>query len=391
MDQPTMTYKILHLSDLHLDHPFTDSRCGPAATNARRAGLRHCLQRAIELARFQKADALTIGGDLFEAAFVSPDTAEFLRQQLSAAAPIRIFIAPGDQDSYSDDSLYNYVDWPANVHIFHEPRLTPVVLRDDLLLWGIGCESAAFAHSGLTDFRVPEVRAELEIAHVLLLHGLLQDPTLPENKRSGITFSLEEVRRAGFNLALLGGPHSQLLLAEQHPIVCYPGSPEPLAFDEVNAHSIVLAEWDDKSWEIEHADISQWQVRTWQLDAAAYGSQEQLIAAIRELHAADDANRPTVARVLLTGQPASGLTYDPEEIARALAGDLPGLQVDDQTTGALDLDTFKTELTIRGSFVRRGLHQLEAARHADDAGAQTLAGLALRHGLRALEGRKVTL
>ena len=386
-----MTYKILHLSDLHLDHPFTDSRSGAEATNARRAGLRHCLQRAIELARFQKADALTIGGDLFESAFVSPDTAEFLRQQLSAAAPIRIFIAPGDQDPYSGDSLYSYVDWPANVHIFHEPRLTPVVLRDDLLLWGIGCESAAFSHSGLTDFRVPEVRPELEIAHVLLLHGLLQDPTVPENKRSGITFSLEEVRRAGFDLALLGGPHSQLLLADQHPIVCYPGSPEPLAFDEANAHSVVLAEWDDKRWQIEHADISQWQIRTWQLDTADYGSQEQLIAAIRELHASDDANRPIVARVLLTGQPASGLTYDPDEIAAALAVDLPGLQIDDQTTLSLDLDTLKTELTIRGSFVRRGLHQLEAARHADDAGAQTLAGLALRHGLRALEGRKVTL
>ena len=386
-----MTYKIVHLSDLHLDHPFNDSRSGPEAANARRVGLRECLQRAIELARFQKADAITIGGDLFEAAFVSPDTAEFLRRQLGAAAPIRIFIAPGDQDPYSGDSLYDYVDWPANVHIFREPRLTPVVLRDDLLLWGIGCESASFSHSGLTDFRVPEVRPELEIAHVLMLHGMLQDSTVPENKRSGITFSLEEARRAGFQMALLGGTHSQLLLAEQHPIVCYPGSLEPLAFDEEHAHSVVLAEWDGKRWTIEHADISQGQIRRWTLDAADYSSQAQMIAAIRELHTADDAKRPTAARVLLTGQPASSLAYDTDEIAAALASELPDLQIDDLTSLSLDLDTLKNELTIRGSFVRRGLHHLETARQSEDADSQTLAALALRHGLRALEGRKVTL
>ena len=386
-----MPYKILHLSDLHLDHPFADARSSPAANGARRAGLQQCLQRAIELARFQQADAITIGGDLFDSAYVSPDTAEFLRRQLAAAAPIRFFIAPGDQDPYNADSPYRYVDWPANVHIFHEPRLTPAVLRDDLLLWGIGCESAAFASSGLTDFRVPEVRPELHIAHILLLHGLLQDPTVPENKRSGITFSLEDAKRAGFQLALLGGPHNQLLLADQLPLLCYPGSPEPLSFEEQGIHSVVLAEWDDKRWTIGHADISQWQARAWQLDTSAYGSQEELIAAIRALHAADDVTRPLTARVMLTGQPAQGLSYDTEEIAAALAGEIGDLHVEDRTSLALDLDSLKNELTIRGSFVRRGLQQLETAQQTDDAGAQMLAVLALRHGLRALEGRKVTL
>jgi DNA repair protein SbcD/Mre11 len=386
-----MTYKILHLSDLHLDHPFCDARNASGTTNARRDGLRQCLLRAIELARAHEADAMTLGGDLFDTAFVSPETAQFLRQQFSAASPMRVFIAPGDLDPHTGESLYTYIDWSSNVHIFHEPRLTPVALRDDLMLWGIGCETGTFSHSGLPDFRVPEVRAGLEIAHVLLLHGLLHEPTVPENKRSGVTFSIEEIRRAGFQLALLGGNHSQSLLTAESPLICYPGSPEPLAFDEEGAHSVVLAEWDDKAWHLTPFDISQWQSRTWRLDMADYTSQQQLIAAIRGLHAGADAARPLVARVLLSGQPAPGLTYDPDDIAAALLGEIPGLQVEDQTTVALDLDPLKTELTIRGSFVRLALHQLEAAQHSGDQSARTLADHALRHGLRALEGRKVTL
>jgi DNA repair protein SbcD/Mre11 len=391
MDQHTMTYKILHLSDLHLDHPFRDSRNTPETTNARRDGLRRCLQRAIELGRSHEVDALTIGGDLFESDFVSPDTAEFLRQQFSAAAPIRVFIAPGDQDPYTTESVYTYIDWPANVHIFHEPRFTSVALRADLVIWGIGYDSAAFSLSGLPDFRVPEARAGLELAHVVLLHGMLHEPAVPEDKCSGVTFSLEEIRRAGFELALLGGPHGQTLMSAASPIVCYPGSPEPLAFDEERDHSVMLAEWDDKIWNVTPVDISRWQSRMWELDLADYTSQQQLIAAIRSMHAGDDAARPVVARVRLYGQPASGLTYDSDEIAAALADEIPGLQVEDKTTLALDIDALKTELTIRGSFVRRALQQLEAAQRADDENARSLAGHALRHGLRALEGRKVTL
>lgn len=386
-----MSYKILHLSDLHLDHPFTDTRSAATVTNVRRTGLQLCLQRAIELARFRKADAITIAGDLFESAFVSPDTAEFIGRQMAAAAPIRIFIAPGDQDPYTAESVYRYVDWPANVHIFHEPRLTPVVLRDDLLLWGLGCEHAAFSNSGLTDFRVPEVRPELQIAHILLLHGLLHDPTLPENKRSGITFSLDDVKRAGFQLALLGGPHRRMLLAEQLPIICYPGSPEQLAFEEEGPHSVVLAQWDDKHWTIEHADISQWQVRTWTLDTTDYSSQADLIAGVRALHAADDPGRPLSARIVLSGQPAPGLRYDTAEIAAALAAEIGDVQIEDRTTLALDLESLKNELTVRGSLVRRGLQQLETAQRSEDAGAAALTALALRHSLRALDGQKVTL
>ena len=146
-----MTLKILHLADLHLDHPFPGASATSQAGNQRRTGLRQALQSALALAQSRQVDAVTIGGDLVDAASVSPDTAIFLRQQFAQIAPIQVYIAPGARDPYTSDSLYAYMEWPSNVHIFTEPRLTAVDLPDEVQLWGLAYDSAAFAHTSLAD------------------------------------------------------------------------------------------------------------------------------------------------------------------------------------------------------------------------------------------------
>jgi DNA repair exonuclease SbcCD nuclease subunit len=69
-----MTYTILHLADLHLDVQFRDLSRAPKVANARREALRSALKRALALARTQQVDAVTIGGDLYEAEHISADT-----------------------------------------------------------------------------------------------------------------------------------------------------------------------------------------------------------------------------------------------------------------------------------------------------------------------------
>src|SRR5205085_4389531 len=151
-----MTLKLMHLADLHLDHAFTGANAHDTGTNERRDGLRQALEHALDLAQSHHVDAVTIGGDLYDAACASPDTAVFLRQQFSRVAPIPVLIAPGDQDPYTSDSIYAYMDWPENVHIFKEPRLTAVTVGDAIQVWGLAYENASFTRSGLVNFEVPK-------------------------------------------------------------------------------------------------------------------------------------------------------------------------------------------------------------------------------------------
>jgi exonuclease SbcD len=381
-----MTLKLMHVADLHLDHPFTGTGARNTGANERREGLRQALQRALDLAQTRHVDAVTIGGDLYDAAYASPDTALFLQNQFSRMAPIPVFIAPGDQDPYTSDSIYAYMDWPANVHIFKEPRLTPVDLCNEVQLWGMAYENASFTRSGLVNFEVPNQKPA-----VLLMHGTLADPLVPENRRSGITFAVQEVRNAGFQLALIGHEHNLFLAPEGKPLVYNPGSPEPINFEEEMGHSVLLAEWDEQQWTVEAIGVNRWKCRTWELDAGDYTTQTEMMDKIRYLVGSENDGRNILGRVILRGQPAAGVAFDPAEMSAMIALAYPYVSVEDQTVLSFDLDSLETELTIRGSFVRRIRAQMEASPQSNDPSMQALVHRALSHGLRALEGRKVTL
>ena len=65
--------------------------------------------------------------------------------------------------------------------------------------------------------------------NILLLH-LLQE----SNSSEIHTISHEEIQKAGFNYALLGGNHIAEFLPPEKPLILYPGSPEPLSPSEEN-------------------------------------------------------------------------------------------------------------------------------------------------------------
>ncbi len=381
-----MTFKILHLADVHLDRPFVKPDRTPKVSHRRRDGLRQCVQRALELARSEEVDAVTIGGDLYEAEFVSPDTAQFLLQQFSQAAPTRIFIAPGNQDPFTRNSLYAYLDWPSNVHIFREPRLTAVNLTEGLELWGAAHDSSAFFEPLLTDFHLRE-----EQPAILLIHGTERSLALPGRKRPVLPFSFADIRHSGFQLALSGHIHQRQLVPADQPLLCYPGSPEPLSFAEESGHSVLLAEWDSDQWKIDSVDISRWQCRTWELDVSEFHSQEQVVEKVRSLSASEPNDKLLLARIVLRGLPDPKLELEEASMLASLADAFADLRFEDQTSPYFDLNTLKAELTMTGTYVRRMLTKMEAAHEAEDHQAEKVSRTALTYGLLALEGRKVSL
>ena len=65
---------VVHAADVHLETAFTEARGGAP----RRAALADAFVRIVDLALERGADALTIGGDLYEAERAGPQTARFI-------------------------------------------------------------------------------------------------------------------------------------------------------------------------------------------------------------------------------------------------------------------------------------------------------------------------
>ena len=382
-----MTFRLLHLADLHLDHPFRGPDFVEGLSARRREGLRQCLQRALALARVRQVDAVTIGGDLYDAEFVTPDTAQFLRDQFQQIAPLPIVIAPGDDDPFTPASVYASVDWSPNVFIFREPKLSALNLSDDVQLWGAGYDSADFDRPLLNKFRVAQAKTA-----VLLVHGT-EDSLRPQHAPhpAGVPFAVGDVYRADLQLALSGHAHGMQLIPAVNPLVVYPGSPEPLGFDDDGEHRVLVAEWDTRRWNVEAVDLSQWQTYTCAVDVSEYEQQDDLVDHIRGLLRAVRAEgKELVARVSLRGTASPSLVYDRAEMLDRLGGEFAALRIDDEVTVGYDVDSLKDELTIRGAFVRRMLAKQAEWQQADGTAAQPLFDKALRYGLNALEGRKVT-
>ena len=379
-----MAFRLLHLADLHLDVSFGNSGFNSNLANLRRESLRDVLKRALQLAREKNVDAVTLGGDLFESERVTTDTAHFLQQQFAQLAPIRVFIAPGNHDSFTPQSPYNTVAWSQNVHIFREPRLTRVALTADLDLWGAAHDSPAFFQPLLTDFRLPDSKPAL-----LLLHGTDTRLALGQEKGAFCPFSMADLQRSGFSLALLGHIHRRILFPEFKPIVCYPGSPEPLGFDEAYEHSILLAEWDGRTWTVMPHEIQQWEYRTVELDVGGLNSRDQIVERVRGMFETERARKQLMLRVKLQGAPHSTLALDAHALRAAMGNMFAEVIFEDYTLPPFDLDALASELTARGIFVKRLSTEIENARRDGNFEMQERLERALRFGLFALEGKEI--
>jgi DNA repair exonuclease SbcCD nuclease subunit len=98
--------KFLHLADCHLDAPFVELGQLLNKSNARRYELKETFDKAIELAKQEKVDAIFIAGDFFEQKYVTKSTINFLNSKFMEIPNIQVFISPGNHDPFINNSYY---------------------------------------------------------------------------------------------------------------------------------------------------------------------------------------------------------------------------------------------------------------------------------------------
>jgi exonuclease SbcD len=359
--------KLVLFADLHLDAPFAWLGGSQLAARRRRQALRDTLRNIVALTREVGATALACAGDLYEQARFSTDTGAFLQQIFTELDPLPVYLAPGNRDWYSTESLYHQVRWSPNVHVFTEDRLTPVPLADGITLWGAAHLAPGRTLGFLDDFQIDQGGV-----HLALFHG--SERSAGADIATGqlyAPFDAAQIETSGLQHALVGHyhrPHD----ADRYT---YPGNPDFLGFGEEGERGAVIVSIN------EHGRIGRQRrrvgvtaVHDLVLSVTDASSQQAIVDQMRRLLD----GRQGVARVTVEGALEPRIDLHLDDLLDVYH-ELDGLQVRlGDVRPAYDLEIIAAEATVRGRFVR---DVLDAA--LDEAERQRV----LMVGLRALEGR----
>lgn len=342
---------------------------GIAAT--RRQELREAIRRLVDMAIEIHADAVTIGGDLYEHDRVTLDTGNFLAQQFARLAPTPVLISPGNHDPYVPDSLYRRVDWPANVTVFDSPELRPEKLGCGVTVWGAAHEGPEVRRNLVRDFRV-----EGPGPHVLLFHGS-DAHAVPEGKTAHAPFLPDEVSATGADFTLLGHYH-RARIYEERPLFAYPGTPEALDFAEEGEHYVLRLDIDVGEARPQLVPFGHVRYETTRIDVSEMVTSDEVRAAILSLAV------PVIVRVVLEGQLHPDVDLDVAALYNACAEGFTFLDLVDRTYPGYDLTELAEESTTKGAFVR-----LLRDRMVAGPDERELLEAAMQCGLQAFDGREV--
>lgn len=383
-----MSYRILHLADLHLDRAFAGMGCQGDLARRRRLGLREALRRAGDAARSNGCDAVTLGGDLYEHERADLETGRFLVETFAAWRPLPVFLAAGNHDPLLPGSLYARMEWPENVAVFRSPSLAPAPLADGLTLWGLSHPDPAWRGDPLEGAHVGGDGG----VHLALFHGA-EMGSRPEGKSVHGPFDAARIAECGFAAALSGHYHRRRV--DEAAGLVYPGSPEPLTFDEDGGRGPVLVTVEGSgAVRFEPLSLNAWWTETAECDLTGCTSFAAVIdraCTAARMAASTGVPDRGMVRLLLGGELSPEITLDLPTV-EAAARDSTGaavVQARDLTDPVLDLAAAAVDPTARGAFTRAVLDALHAAE--GDAREQAVLGDALRYGLQALGGVEVGL
>jgi exonuclease SbcD len=383
-----MTLRLLHLADVHLDRAFAQLGCYGEVAQRRREGLRDALRRAGEEARRLECDAVTIGGDLYEADRAGPDTGRFLAGLFESWRPMRVVLSPGNHDPFMPGSIYERTEWPDNVHVFTEAELRPLPLEGGVVLWGLAHREPGWMGDPLAVSGVGDEGG----VHLALFHGA-ELGSRPDGKSIHGPFRAEHIARRGFTLALCGHYHRRRV--DTGARLVYPGSPEPLTFDEEGPRGPVLVEIGARGRvQVEPLATNRWHAVRAECDLDGCASTAAVAERVRDAaRLAVDGLPPdrTMLRLTLRGEVAAEVAVDVNavEIAAGDAGGTAVVRIRDLSTAAIDVGAAATDRTARGVFTRELLGAIDAA--GGDAAERAVLEDALRYGLQALGGVEVGL
>ena len=360
--------KFIHAADFHLDSAFGALPARQAA--ARRRECRETLFRLADYVNREGIQLVLLAGDLFDSDSAFRETGEQLAQALGRMEA-RVFIAPGNHDCVTGNSPWQTVEWPENVTVFREDRMTAAEVPE----LGVTVHGAAFtapeqAAGLLTGFTAP---ADGKL-HIGLLHGELE----PAEARYG-PIRREEIAASGLAYLALGHIHKRTEPLTFGKTVCaWPGCLEGRGFDELGEKGFYQGTLsEDGTVDLAFVPFALRRYEILEVDVTGKDPRQ----AVEEALPAE--TEKDLYRILLTGETGEG-GVDAAALREALAERFYALDIRDHTRMAADIWARAGEDSLRGLFLRELRAKWDAAGSEEERETVTRAA---RFGLAALDHR----
>ncbi len=225
--------KLVHASDFHLFSGFVSSPLPEEVSVQHRQRLYESFGNIIKLCKKEKADVLLISGDLYEGSYAKISDIKRVADAFATIPETRVFISPGNHDHYDEDSYYNIVSFPSNVHIFSDTFEAVEIEELNAVVYGFG-----WKHNRYPEMPFSFVPLDKSKINILCLHC----DTI--SKSDYLAIDPDLIESLGFDYAALGHIHKAGQVKKK---VFYSGSPEPLNFGEDGNHGFFLANLDKKN------------------------------------------------------------------------------------------------------------------------------------------------
>jgi DNA repair exonuclease SbcCD nuclease subunit len=224
--------KFVHTADWQIG--MRAGQVAPAAAVRIREARFETAERVVARAREVGAQFLIIAGDLFEDNQVAAADVHRVLHILGSAAPLPVFVLPGNHDPLGPDSVYDrtaFRDSTGNVTVIR--KATPIVLKEAgsvLLPYPLGQKRSAEDPTS----RLPECD-DPTLVRIGVTHGSLRIDH--KHQLDDFPIDLDVARTRRLDYLALGHWHSFYAHVGR---TVYPGAPEPTSFGEPESGSVCL-------------------------------------------------------------------------------------------------------------------------------------------------------
>lgn len=370
--------KILHMADMHLDSAFT-ARLSPDLAQLRRSEQRAVFSRIIDMAH-ESADVLLIAGDLFDSLNVSDETVSFMKRKFTEISEIPVFIAAGNHDPYTPNSVYANYDFGENVRVF-DPAGEYFDL-DDLHIRICGASFGSEDGSGVQS--ICDMPKHDKYKNIAVVHG---DAVYGKSGKIGYNpISVSEIENSGFDYVALGHVHTFSGFKKAGKTFwAYPGIPEPRGFDESaekGGYGVICLEAFDKfSFEFIETHKRLYHVINIELDENITDS-EMIIELISER--LGEFSQNDLFKIVISGQTAENFRPNIELIYNRVKELSFFVTVENNTEVFRNLNADENDNSIRAVYIRMLNEKIANAVSEED---RSIAEEALKYGIDALDGR----
>jgi DNA repair exonuclease SbcCD nuclease subunit len=282
--------KILHTSDIHLDHVLTDYRRD--VRSVRRVELLSAFDFLVDEAVRQDVHIMLIAGDLLSAHSISDSTASAVREGFRKLGRASIFVAvvPGESDEVHSLAMLRQVCREPNVHLFWGEEWSCVSPLAGVSVWGLRTTSRNSTTSVL-----PNLVIRGSGTHIGLMHGTFSGT--PGLASSISPVAPADLSQSGLDYLALGHYHNMVNNSAGRATCWYSGSPVHLGVDTRGERHALIVTVRGDGVRVYPLKVPGRPQRVVNIEVSATRAREQLYARLTRL-----ANPELCLKVELEGQ-----------------------------------------------------------------------------------------